>query len=61
MARCPYLEYESNSFFGSSSDKYICKLSGRRFETNDDHVKYTCNADYGDHYKECQIYKDRRW
>lgn len=26
MARCRYLDYESNSIFGNSTDKYICKL-----------------------------------
>jgi len=60
MARCPYLEYESHSFFGSSNDKYVCRLCGKRMETTDPQVKYTCNADYGDEYTKCAVYKDRR-
>ena len=59
MARCPYLDYESNSFFGNSSDNYICKLCGRKMNVNDSQVKYTCNPSYGDNYKDCYIYKDR--
>ena len=27
MARCPKLDYESNSYFGNSGDKYICKVT----------------------------------
>ena len=63
MSRCPYLEYESHSLFGSSNDEFICKLSGRHFSTNSDTVKFLCKGEYDndDHYKECQIYKDRRW
>lgn len=60
MARCNYLEYESNSTFGNSNDKYICKLCGKRFDIDDPQVKYTCKADYGDEYEKCPVYKDRR-
>lgn len=60
MARCPYLDYESNSFFGNSSDKYICKLSGQEMYVDDVKVKYTCKCDNGDCYEKCPIYKDRR-
>lgn len=59
MARCPYLDYESNSFFGNSNDKYICKLCGRKMDVNDSQVKYTCKADYGDKYQDCDIYRNR--
>ena len=58
MSRCPYLDYESNSFFGNSSDKYICKECGRQVDVDDSRVKYTCNAEYGDNYKECPIYNN---
>lgn len=59
MARCPYLDYESNSYFGNSSDKYICKLSGEKMYVDDPRVKNTCKAEYGDNYEECPIYKRR--
>lgn len=60
MARCSYLDYESNSYFGNSSDKYICRLCGKCFDVDSPQVKYTCNADYGDEYEKCPVYKDRR-
>lgn len=59
MARCPYLDYESNSYFGNSNDKYICKLCGKQMDVDDLRVKYTCKPDYGEEYKTCQIYKDK--
>ena len=43
MARCYYLDYKSNSLFGNSNDKYICKLCGKQFSVDDLQVKYTCN------------------
>lgn len=60
MARCPYLDYESNSFFGNSNDKYLCKLCGKQMYVDDPQVKYTCKADYGENYRDCSVYKDRR-
>ncbi len=60
MSRCPYLDYESNNYIFSSSDKYICKLSGQEMYTDDSKVKYTCNSDYGSEYEKCPYYKDRR-
>lgn len=60
MARCPYLDYESNSFFGNSNDKYICKLTGQVMDVDEVKVKYTCKSDYGDKYEDCQIYRDKR-
>ena len=59
MARCPYLDYESHSIFGNSSDLYICKLTGKKMSVDDTKVKYTCKPDYGEEYRSCQIYKDR--
>jgi len=56
MARCPKLDYESNSLITSSSDKYICKLTGKKMDYDDAQVKHVCNADYGDEYKKCDIY-----
>ncbi len=59
MARCPFLDYESNSFFGNSRDKFICKECGRQMDVDSSQVKYTCNAEYGDNYKDCPIYWNR--
>lgn len=58
MARCPKLDYESNSYFGNSSDKYICKVTGKRMDVDDPKVKEVCNRDYGEEYKTCQIYRN---
>ncbi len=57
MARCPYLEYESNNYISTSDDKFICKLCGYRFDYDDSKVKYICNAEYGEEYKKCDVYK----
>lgn len=59
MAECPYLDYKSNNYITTSSDKYICKLSGQEMYTDDTKVKYTCKPDYGEEYKKCPYYKDR--
>lgn len=55
MARCPYLEYDGGRFF--SYDDYYCKLCKKGLSESE--VKYKCNPDYGEDYKNCQIYKDR--
>ena len=60
MARCPYLDYESNSFFGNSNDIFICKLTGQKIDVDDTKVKYTCKADYGEEYERCPAFQDRR-
>jgi len=60
MARCPKLEYESNSLFGNSGDKYICTITGKKMNVDDPKVKYMCKQDYGEEYKDCPIYKDSR-
>ena len=61
MARCYYLDYISKGFLSSyDNDEYVCKLCGKRFATNDPQVKYTCNPDYGEEYKKCPVYRDRR-
>lgn len=57
MSDCPHLRYESNSYFGNSSDKYICKLACKQMDVDSSVVKYTCKA-YGEEYKNCPIYKD---
>lgn len=58
MSRCPYLDYESNSAFGNSSDKYICTKTQMKMDVDSSKVKFVCKADYGDKYKECDIYQD---
>lgn len=55
VARCPYLEYDGGRFF--SYDDYYCKLCKKGLSESE--VKYKCNPDYGEDYKNCQIYKDR--
>lgn len=60
MARCYYLDYKSNSLFGNSKDRYYCKLCGQEFKVDDPRVRFTCNADCGEKYKECPIYKSKR-
>ncbi|MCM1364538.1 MAG: hypothetical protein NC122_06975 [Faecalibacterium sp.] len=55
MARCYYLEWQSR---GMWSGDYVCKLCGKHMEEKDAHVKYVCDAEYGDEYKKCPIYKD---
>ncbi len=57
MARCYYLEYKSNGYLSSSNDKYICKLCMQEFSVDSAQVKYTCNSDCGEKYKECIVYK----
>lgn len=61
MAQCYYLDYKSNSLFGNSNDKYYCKLCGKQFDVNDPQVKYTCKPEYGEEYKKCPVYQDRRY
>lgn len=60
MARCPYLDYSSNSYFGTSGDKYICKLTGQEMDVDDTKVKYTCKSDCDDEYEKCPVYKERQ-
>lgn len=61
MARCYYLDYRSKGFLSSySNDNYYCKLCGKEFNTNDAQVKYTCNAEYGEEYRKCPVWKNNR-
>ncbi len=60
MSRCPKLDYQSNSCFGNSSDKYICKITNQQMDVDSTIVKYTCNGS-SDAYRECQYYKNTRW
>lgn len=60
MARCPKLDFESNSlFFASSSDKYVCSLTGMKMDMDDTKVKFVCNCDSGYEYEKCPAYQDR--
>lgn len=60
VARCYYLEFRNGGIFSSSNDKYYCKLCGKQFDPKDPQVKYTCNPQYGEEYKKCPVYQDRR-
>lgn len=60
MARCYYLDYKSNSLFGNSNDRYVCKLCGQEFRVEDPQVKFTCNPEYGEKYKNCPVYQNSR-
>lgn len=59
MARCPKLDYESNSLLFTSSDKYICSLTGIKMDVDDTKVKFVCNCDSGYEYEKCPIYQNR--
>lgn len=59
MARCPKLDYESNSFIGNSSDKYICQITGLKMDLDDPKVKFVCKSDCGYEYEKCPIYQSR--
>ena len=61
MAQCHYLKYYSRSLFGSSNDTYRCKLCGKEFKPDELQIKYSCKAEYGEEYKKCPVYKDRKW
>ncbi len=56
MARCPYLEYESRGALFSQGN-YYCDLCKKCL--SDSEVKYKCNPDYGEDYKNCPVYKNR--
>lgn len=58
MARCPKLDYESNTLFGNYDDCYICKVTNKRMSVDSATVKYTCKPDYGEEYRNCPIYKN---
>lgn len=61
MAQCYYLDYISRGLFSSSNDTYICKLSNQQFQLDDLQVKCVCKAECGEEYKNCPIYKERKW
>lgn len=59
MARCPYLDYESNNYVFRTGDKYVCQLCGRKMDVDDSRVERVCNADYGYNYEQCPYYQNR--
>lgn len=61
MAQCYYLDYISRGFFSSSNDTYVCKLCKKQFKPDDPQIKYTCKAEYGEEYKNCPVYQERKW
>lgn len=56
--RCYYLDFDGKSIF--SEGVYICKLTGQEMSVNDPKVKFTCNPDCGENYKNCPVYKSTR-
>lgn len=56
MARCPYLEYESNGCLFSQGEYYcdLCKKCLSESEVNN-----KCKTDSGEEYEKCPIYKKR--
>lgn len=59
MSRCPKLSFAHAyaCLFGDLI--YFCSLSGQEMEYYDPKVKYVCNAEYGEEYKQCPIYQDK--
>ena len=55
MARCPYLKYESTGFFASQG-KYYCDECKKQL--SDSEVRYKCDVDYGENYKDCPVYRN---
>lgn len=60
MARCYYLDWKNPGSYSSINDGYFCKLCPVKKLTEAE-VKHVCNPEYGECYKNCPIYKDRRW
>lgn len=58
MARCPKLEYISDTGGFFSECEYYCRLCGKHFYSSDSMLKYTCDADYGEEYMQCRVYRD---
>lgn len=58
MARCPYLDYEGPGLFYTGDGEYICQKCDKHMDFDDKHVKYVCDAEYGDKYKDCPVYKN---
>lgn len=61
MARCPKLDYESNGYFGNSSDKYICTVTGVKMYVDDPKVSCLCKTEYGEAYQQCPVYQKSQW
>lgn len=59
MARCYYLDYKSTNCLSRSGDEWTCTKCGKRFGPYDTQVKYTCNAEYGNEFEKCPIYRSR--
>ncbi len=59
MSRCPNLKlaHMMNGIFNNPI--YFCSLSEQKIESYDPKVKYVCDAEYGEEYKQCPIYQDK--
>ncbi len=56
MARCLKLEFDGSGTFYSDC-KYICGLTRQQMSVDSAQVKYTCNPDYRENYRTCDVYK----
>ena len=59
MAKCPKLDYESNTIFFRTSDKYVCEVTGIKMDLDSPKVKYVCDAECGYEYEKCPVYQNR--
>ena len=57
MARCPELKYISGSGGFLSDCEYFCNLSGKHLYASDYDQLKICDADYGEKYLDCPVYK----
>ena len=57
MSRCPYLEYIQGTGGFASECEYVCKLCYQHMYATDAKIKYTCDAEYGDSYRNCAVYQ----
>lgn len=58
MARCPKLDYESRNAIFTSSDVFICTVTGVEMDYDSPKVKNCCKVEYGEEYYNCPIYKN---
>lgn len=58
MVRCCYLDYKGSGFFGISNDRYGCKLCEQELRVEDPQVKFICNPEYGEKYKNSPVYQN---
>jgi hypothetical protein len=57
MARCLKLEYVEGTGGCFDDCKYRCTLCGKVLKASDSQLKYVCDAEYGNKYEDCEVYK----